>query len=107
MTRQELERWLCGPDAPVLAPGEIASVLGFPERVVFDSTLVRVEPRVRAARFTLTVLRDRFGEDAEVRRWLRRPRSELGQRAPLELLLAGVAQPVEELAVREWNGCLR
>lgn len=103
MTREELERWLCGPDVPPLEPVEIASALGVPERVAFDSTLVRTAPRLRAARFTVTVLRDRFPEDGEVRRWLRRPRTELGQRSPLELLLAGYARPVEDLAVEDWN----
>lgn len=103
MTRDELERWLCGPEAPPLEPVEIASALGVPQRVAVDSTLVRTEPRLRAARFTVIVLRDRFAEDGEVQRWLRRPRSELGQRSPLELLLAGHARPVEDLAVQDWN----
>jgi len=103
ITREELERWLCGPEAPPLAPVEIASALGVPERVVIDSTIVRTERRLRAARFTVSVLRDRYAEDGEVRRWLRRPRAELGQRSPLELLLAGHARRVEDLAVEDWN----
>ena len=103
MTRQELERWLCGGDAPLLTPAEIAAVLGVAFDAVADTPLLRVSNRLARVRFTIAVLRDVFADDLGVRWWLRLPRAEWRGRSALELLLRGQTQPVEELALREWH----
>ena len=103
MERRELESWLCGVDAPVLAPASIARILGVPWESVQDTTLIRVADRLRSLRFTLLVLRDVFADDRDVRAWLSAPSRELGGRRPLDALFAGRLSAVEELAVREWR----
>lgn len=103
MTRQELETWLCGGGTPALTPAEIASVLGVPLHSIADTALLRVADRLGGLRFTIAVLRDVFADDPGVRRWLRTPRAELDGRCALDLLRAGRARAVEELAVREWH----
>jgi hypothetical protein len=103
MTRQELERWLCGPGTPIPTPAEIAGLLGVPHAAIADTVLLRVASRLARLRFTLAVLRDVFADDDGVRWWLRTPRPELHGRSGLELLLAGQTLPIEELAVREWH----
>ena len=103
MTRQELERWLCGGGAPPPTPAEIAAVLGVALDTIADTPLLRVSNRLSRVRFTIAVLRDVFADDQGVRWWLRLPRPEWRGRSALELLLRGQAQPVEELAVREWH----
>ena len=103
MNKQELETWLCGPDAPVLTPAEIAGILGVSLDEIADTTLLRSADRLRAVRFTLVVLRDVFADDEDVRSWLRTPRAEFGERCALELLRAGRMRAVEDLAVREWH----
>ena len=103
MNRQELETWLCGPDAPTPTPVEIAAVLGLSLDTIADTTLLRSFDRLRALRFTLAVLRDVYTDDCDIRLWLLAPRAELGERRALDLLRAGRIAPVEELAVREWH----
>ena len=103
MTRQELEGWLCGGDAPLPTPAEIAAVLGVALDTVEDTPLLRVSSRLARVRFTIAVLRDVFADDLGVRWWLRLPRAEWRGRSPLELLLRGQTQPVEDLALREWH----
>ena len=103
MNKQELETWLCGPDAPVLTPAEIAGILGVSLDEIADTTLLRAADRLSAVRFTLVVLRDVFADDEDVRSWLRTPRAEFGERCALELLRAGRMSAVEDLAVREWH----
>lgn len=98
--------WLCGPDAPVLAPSEIARVLGLSLQEVGDTTLMRAAVRFRGLCFTVAVLRDLFPTDAEVRAWVQRPHGELGGRRPIDLLRAagsGAARAVEELATAQWR----
>jgi hypothetical protein len=103
MNREELEAWLCGPDACVPTPTEIAALVGISFASVADTTLLRVADRLRGVRFTLAVLRDVFTDDRDVRAWFRAPRPELGARCALDLLLAGRPHAVEALAVREWH----
>ena len=103
MNKQELEMWLCGPDAPILTPAEIAAILGVSLDAIADTTLLRAADRLRAVRFTLAVLRDVFADDEDVRSWLRTPRAEFGGLCALELLLAGRMRAVEDLAVRDWH----
>jgi hypothetical protein len=105
MTRAELEQWLCGPDAPVLSPAEIAATLGLPlgAAAAGDTTHLRVADRLLGARFTVAVLRDVFPDDRGVRGWLRAPRPALGGRSALDVLLAGRSGEVAELAADEWN----
>ena len=103
MTRQELERWLCGGGAPLPTPAEIAAVLGVALDTIADTPLLRVANRLARVRFTIAVLRDVFADDQGVHWWLRLPRPEWRGRSALELLLRGQALPVEELALREWH----
>ena len=103
MNRQQLETWLCDGAADP-SPTEIARLIGMPYDEIGDSTLLRVADRLLGVRFTVAVLRDVFTDDRGVDLWLRAPRPELGGLSALHLLLAGEVPPVEELAVREWNG---
>jgi hypothetical protein len=103
MTRQELERWLCGSGALLPTPAEIAAVLGVAFETIEDTPLLRVANRLSRVRFTIAVLRDVFADDQGVRWWLRLPRAEWRGRSALDLLLRGQTQPVEELALREWH----
>ena len=103
MTRQELEMWLCGPDAPVLAPADIAAALGLSMQDVGDSTLLRAADRLRGLCFTVAVLRDLYPTDEEVRAWMRRPHLELNGRRPIDVVRAGGVRPVGELAAEHWR----
>lgn len=78
MTRRELAQWLCGPGGP--ASGDA---------------------------FTLALLRDLLASDAAVRWWLDVPRAELGGHTAAEFLDAGEIDPVERLAIREWQVAAR
>lgn len=99
-TRDELERWLCGPDTPIPTRDVIASVFG----LAFDApTIADAGPSPLQLRFTLTVLLDTFPTDGAVRRWLCEPVATLGGRRPLDLLRDGRVGMLEELAVDEWN----
>jgi hypothetical protein len=103
MERNELEQWLCGPDAPPSSPAAIARTLGLPSPVLTDTTFVRAAPRVRSLRLTLAVLRDVFADDRDMRCWLERPRPELDGSSPTHALLAGRCELVEALAIETWN----
>lgn len=103
ITRQELERWLCGADATVPTLAAVAAVLGVALDATDDAALRREVRRLAEARFTVAVLRDTFAGDDEVRRWLRRPRLALGGLSALDTLWAGYVAAVEALAMREWH----
>lgn len=103
MTKQELEMWLCGPDAPVLAPAEIAAALGLSMQDVGDSTFLRAADRLRGLCFTVAVLRDLFPTDEDVRAWMRRPHLELNGRRPIDVMRAGGVRAVGELASEHWR----
>lgn len=53
--------------------------------------------------FVLAVLRDIYEDDAEVKRWLNTPHSELGGRSAVDLLSTGRAGEVESMLVDHWN----
>ena len=106
MDKRELQSWLCGPDARVPSPAEIARLLGVRLETIADTTLLRTSTRLRALWFTIAVLRDVFTDDVDVHRWLRRRRAELGERSALDLLIAGRTEEVEALAMREWHAPL-
>lgn len=103
MDRNELERWLCGPDAPPPTVLELADALGVPAEVFADTTLFRTSARVMALRFTLAVLHDAFPDDMDVWLWLESPRPELAGLSPRSALIAGKGDRVAELAVELWN----
>ena len=103
MERDELERWLCGPDAPPAPPCVIATALGLPTAELSDTTLLRTAHRVRALRLTLAVLRDVFPGDADVRAWLEAGHDALAGVAPLDAILAGRENAVADLAIAAWN----
>ena len=103
MERDELERWLCGPDVPPAPPCVIATALGLPTAELSDTTLLRTARRVRALRLTLAVLRDAFPDDADVREWLEAGHDALAGLAPLDAILAGRENAVADLAIAAWN----
>jgi len=106
MDKRELQSWLCGPDARVPSPAEIARLLGVRLETIADTTLLRTSTRLRALWFTIAVLRDVFVDDADVHLWLHRRRAELGDRSALDLLVAGRTDEVEALVMREWHASL-
>lgn len=106
MTRQELEGWLGGDRAPLPTSAEIAAVLGVTLDAIGEPSPLRAVRRLAGARFTVAVLRDVFGDDAAVRRWMRTPREELDGLAPLDLLWAGEVPALETLAMRLWHWAL-
>lgn len=106
MTRQELEAWLGGDRSALSTAGEIAEVLGVTLDAIGDPSPLRAARRLAGARFTVAVLRDVFGDDRGVRRWMRAPRPELDGLAPLDLLWAGEVPAIETLAMREWHWAL-
>ena len=103
MERDDLERWLCGPDVPLVAPSAVAAALGLPIDQVADTTLLRMASRVRALRLTLAVLRDVFVHDDDVADWLEAEHEWLDHVAPVDAILAGREAEVVELAVSTWN----
>ena len=103
MERDELERWLCGPDVPPAPPCVIATALGLPTGRLSDTTLLRVAHRVRALRLTLAVLRDAFADDADVSEWLASGHDGLAGLSPIEAIQAGREDDVADLAITLWN----
>ncbi len=103
MTRLELEQWLCGDRTRLPTAAEIARLLGLAPYTARGAALADVVRRVARGWFAVVVLRDVFGDDRDVCRWLRAPRVELGARCALDLLWAGETRAVEELAIREWH----
>jgi hypothetical protein len=97
----EIERWLCGPAAPGPSLDDMASVFGLSFDAAEGSSDIASAPH--RLRFTLAVLRDAFPDDGAARRWLRAPDAERGGVSPLDLLLSGRVEQLEELAVREWK----
>lgn len=103
MTRLELEQWLCGDRTRLPTAAEIARLLGLAPYTARGVPLADVVRRVARGWFAVVVLRDVFGDDRDVRRWLRAPRAEFAGRCALDLLWAGETRAVEDLAVREWH----
>lgn len=103
MDRNELERWLSGPDSALPTPAAVAHALGLPVADLVDTTLLRTAARVRSLRFVLAVLTDAFACDHEMRRWLDAPRAELDGVTPRSAILRGRLDAVETLAVQAWN----
>ena len=101
--RDELERWLCEPGTPVPSLDEMACAFG----LSFDATdgegVGHRAPPPHRLRFALAVLRDAFPDDGALRRWLREPNADAAGERPLEILLGGRVERLEELAVGEWN----
>lgn len=103
MDRQQLAQWLGEMEAEPVSFGKIAEVL----HLVVDASrrplaLAGVE-EVRELRLALTILRDVFAHDADVRAWLAAPMSELSGATPADLLSAGQIRQFVDLAVTEWN----
>jgi PhnB protein len=99
-TRDDLEHWLCGPRHIAPELDELARAFD----VQFEArSTTEADAFSRRLRLTLAVLRDVFPTDAAIRRWLRAPRLELGGERPLDLLLAGRAERLEQCAIHEWN----
>lgn len=103
MNKRELERWLCGPPSREPVPAEIARLLGVRLEDVGDTTLLRTSRRLQAVRFVLSVLRDVYSDDADVRCWIRTPHPGLAHHSALDLLMAGHVREVEDLALAEWH----
>jgi quinol monooxygenase YgiN len=75
MTRQELERWLCGADRP-REFSSIVHVLDEPLAMFVESVLLGVTDEQSPLRFTVALLRDIFTSDGDARRWLGSPHCE-------------------------------
>ena len=103
MTRQELEQWLCGDRTLLPTAEEIATLLGLAPHTASGVVLSGLVRRLARGWFAIVVLRDVFGDDAGVRRWLRAVRPEFGGRCALDLLWAGETRAVEDLAMRDWH----
>ena len=58
---------------------------------------------LRELRFAVSVLRDVFPRDEDVRRWLLAPSSAVDSLAPADLLSSGCVREFADLAVTEWN----
>ena len=103
MNRQELEQWLGDRDSRPLGLSDIAAVL----HVIMDASRrpVAVEDAdaLRELRFAVAVLRDVFGRDEDVRRWLLTPSSAVDGLTPADLLSSGSVPEFVDLAVAEWN----
>lgn len=108
MERDDLERWLCGPDVPPPPPCVIATALGLPAGTLADTTLLRTAWRVRSLRLTLAILRDAFADDADVAEWLETSSDGLDGLTPREAIVAGREAEVVDLSVEAWNesGCV-
>ena len=103
MERNDLERWLCGPDVPPAPPCVIATALGLPASTLSDTTLLRTAPRVRSLRLMLAVLRDAFADDADVADFLETSHDALDGLAPRQAIMAGREAEVVDLSVAAWN----
>ncbi len=95
MRKHELEMWLCGGDDDGPTATDIAILGADPASLPPGA--------VRSIGFVLAVLRDLYGDDAAVWRWLRRPRPDLGYARAADLLLAGDAARIEALVTYQWN----
>jgi len=60
-------------------------------------------PSAESTGFALALLRDLYTDDADIREWLGKGRSEFHGLTAAELLRAGRADEVEALLVRQWN----
>jgi len=60
-------------------------------------------PSAESTGFAMALLRDLYTDDADVRAWLGRGRSEFQGLTAAQLLRAGRADEVEALLVRQWN----
>jgi hypothetical protein len=58
---------------------------------------------LRELRFAFAVLRDVFPRDADIRRWLTSPSTEIHDGTPATVLSLGRVQEFSDLAVAEWN----
>jgi antitoxin Xre/MbcA/ParS-like protein len=103
MNRQELEQWLGAVDSTGLGFTELAEVLHLVLDPSRESIAIADAEDLRALRFTLAVLRDVFGNDADVRAWLAAPSLALDGSSPADLVSTGRIQELADLAVREWN----
>ena len=103
MTKQELERWLCGAERPGAGRVTIERGLDVPLVTFVESVLPEVPDERSQLRFTMALLRDIFSSDGAARRWLGSPQIELGGRRPLDLFATGQIADVEMLLVSEWH----
>jgi len=103
MNRHELEQWLGDRDARPLGLGDIADVL----HVIIEASRQPVAlddaDALRELAFAVTVLRDTFARDEDVRRWLLSPSDTVDGLTPADLLSSGCVRDFTDLAVAEWN----
>jgi hypothetical protein len=103
MNRQELEQWLGDREGRPLVLSDVAEVL----HVIMDASRQPValedSAALRELRFAVTVLRDVFPRDADVRRWLVAPSTAVDGLTPADLLSSGCVREFADLAVAEWN----
>jgi hypothetical protein len=103
MNRQELEQWLGERESRVLDLFEIAEVLHVVIEASRRSIAFADAAELHELRFAVTVLRDVFARDEDVRAWLRAPSRELHGSAPADVLFSGEVSRFVDAAVAEWN----
>lgn len=103
MNRRELEQWLGDRDGRPLVLSDVAEVL----HVIMDASRQPVAledaDALRELRFAVTVLRDAFQRDEDVRRWLLAPSGAVDGLTPADVLASGCVREFADLAILEWN----
>ena len=103
MNRMQLAQWLGETDSESVAFSELAELLHLVLDASRRSLSLAGADELREVRFALTVLRDVFPHDDDVRAWLAAPVQELSGSTPADLLSAGRVRDFVDLAVSEWN----
>ena len=103
MNRQELEQWLGDQDGRPLVLSDVAEVLHVIMEASRQPVALEDADALRELRFAVTVLRDAFQRDEDVRRWLLAPSAAVDGLTPADLLSSGCVREFADLAVAEWN----
>jgi hypothetical protein len=103
MNRRELEQWLGDWDGRPLVLSDVAEVLHVIMNASRQPVALEDADALRELCFAVTVLRDAFQRDEDVRRWLLAPAGAVDGLTPADLLASGCVREFADLAVSEWN----
>lgn len=103
LNRTDLEQWLGVVESKGLRFDEVAGLLHVVLNASREPVAIADADQLRMLQFALSVLRDVFATDADVRDWLATPSLALDGESPAELLATGRVQELADLAVIEWN----
>jgi hypothetical protein len=103
MNRHELEQWLGDQDDRPLSLSDVAEVLHVIMQASRQPVALDDADALRELRFAVSVLRDAFQRDEDVRRWLLAPSAAVDGLTPADLLSSGCVSEFADLAVSEWN----